>query len=122
MMNLPAAARPEVDRIGPGDVLQITIFEVGARAFLRAQQRRRDRLWPVGGIDSALGGRRESAAHFRGARWFDHPALYWPGRSRFPLTHRTGGADRARLKGKSQDAQVIVTIRENVLEHHYGNG
>ncbi len=114
MMNLPVAARPEVDRIGPGDVLQITIFEVGAALFSA----------PSSGAATGFGLSAASIAPSAAGENLPPISVEQDGSITLPYIGRVEAASRspaelaaqirARLKGKSQDAQVIVTIRENV--------
>ncbi|MET0443456.1 MAG: polysaccharide biosynthesis/export family protein [Pseudorhodoplanes sp.] len=109
MLSTLAVAPGPVDRVGPGDVLQVTVFEVGARLF------------SGGALEPSGGG---TLAPSAGGQVMPALTVDRDGFVAFPYLGRlmVGGmtADQvaheieARLVGFSQHAQVLVAVRENV--------
>jgi polysaccharide export outer membrane protein len=103
-------AEGEVDTVGPGDVLQITVFEVGAALFS-----------PGGAGLASLG---VAAAPTAAGENFPPVIVGRDGAVALPYVGRLNVSGRTveqvqamiaeALKGKSQAPQVIVSIRENV--------
>jgi polysaccharide export outer membrane protein len=105
------AASGAVDAIGPGDVLQITIFEVGASLFS-----------PRGSAVSNYSGLPSSASE--AAAPLPPVTVDRDGKINLPWIGELVAAGRtpdalaaditAGLKGKSQDPQVVVSVHENL--------
>jgi polysaccharide export outer membrane protein len=104
------AAQGRVDVVGPGDVLQIAIFEVGASLFSGA-----------GGLSSLseVGSDTVSArrAQVTGVSVDEDGAITMPYVGRLVVAGKTtvqiGRQIEAGLAGKSQSPQVVVTLAQN---------
>lgn len=104
----------DVDLLGPGDVLQISIFEVGASLYSNAG----------GSAGTALGLSASSAPPAAAGENLPLITVDRDGTVSIPYIGKLqasgrrpdelGQAIRTALKGKSQDPQVIVTLRQNV--------
>ncbi|WP_138995720.1 polysaccharide biosynthesis/export family protein [Sphingomonas sp. PAMC 26621] len=111
----PLAIDQRVDLIGPGDVLTISVYEVGVSLF-------------GGGVRSAPGGF-DPSAH---GESFPDTVVDAEGRVNLPYLGAitVGGltADAAQkriaagLRGKSQDPRVLVAIKQNVANTIYVSG
>ena len=111
----PLAADQRVDLIGPGDVLTVSIYEVGVSLF-------------GGGVRSAPGGF-DPSAH---GEAFPDTVVDANGQVNLPYLGAitVGGltADAAQrriaagLRGKSQDPRVLVAIKQNVSNTVYVSG
>jgi len=98
-----------VDRLGPGDVLQVSIYEVGAALFAA-----RPGLAMGGGLTPPSGAAETLPPIVVG----QDGAINLPWIGRLQAAGRTpddlAAAIVAGLKGKSQDPQAVVSVRENV--------
>ncbi|USI72362.1 polysaccharide biosynthesis/export family protein [Sphingomonas morindae] len=112
----PLARNSRVDQIGPGDVLSISVYEVGVALF-------------SGSLPAAAGEGFDPSAH---AQTIPVATVDSDGMITIPFVGRMKVAgltpaqveeaiNRA-LRGKSQNPQTVVTIRQNVANSIYVSG
>ncbi len=121
-ISFQPSAIDAVDRIGPGDVLQISIFEVGSALF----------SVPGGSAGAALGMSAASAPASAAGENLPLIGVERDGTVIIPYVGKLmasghtpaelGQMIRDGLKGKSQDPQVIVTIRLNIFNNVFVMG
>jgi polysaccharide export outer membrane protein len=117
--SLPAAPRQPTDLIGPGDVLNITIYEVGVNLFGTTTSRLGT---PAGGSAAAsaasTGELGSNTARLPGVRVDDQGYVRLPFAGRLRAAgHTTAELQsmiRDRLRGMSQDPQVMVALDESI--------
>ncbi|OYZ84962.1 MAG: capsule biosynthesis protein [Sphingomonadales bacterium 17-56-6] len=101
-------APPPTDLVGPGDVLDITIYESGIALFGRTAS-----AAGTMDVDTAARGERIPAA-----RVSDRGTINFPFVGEIPVANRTTGEVerliRQSLRRKSQNPQVLVAIREGL--------
>jgi polysaccharide export outer membrane protein len=109
-LTLTNLAPPPTDTVGPGDVLDISIYESGVTLFGGGATK----LSPdTGSFDSSA-----KVERLGGSRVDDSGSIRLPYAGRLQVAGRTvaeiGSLIRAALRGYSQDPQVLVTIREMI--------
>lgn len=109
---------PPTDLIGPGDVLNITVYEAGVSLFGRGATRVSGSSIPSMTAPSTAAGETTQTQRLGGIRVDDQ------GNIRFPFVGRLRAAGRTtselqsmiqgRLRGMSQDPQVMVSLDESI--------
>lgn len=106
-----------VDQIGPGDVLSVTVYEVGVSLFAG----NRAAAVPGGGFDPSAHGETFPDTMVDAEGRIDLPYL-----GAIPVAGLTTSEVQQRivagLRGKSQDPRALVTIRQNVTNTAYITG
>ncbi len=107
LSNLPP---PPTDTVGPGDILDISIYEAGVTLFGSGASR----LSPeVGSFDSSA-----KVERLGGTRVDDSGSIQVPYAGRLQVAGRTvaevASLIRSSLRGYSQNPQIVVTIREMI--------
>src|SRR5579859_4062227 len=109
-VGLPALAPPPTDRVGPGDVLSISIYEAGVALFGRS---------PIAaGAAGATFDTSASAQTLPPIRVDDTGDISVPYAGRLHVAGRTVEQIQAQirnaLKGMSQNPQVLVALRDTI--------
>lgn len=119
--RLVVPTAPPTDLIGPGDVLNITVYEAGVSLFGHGATRISGSTTPstalAGGVAS---GETTEAEHVPGVRVDDEGYIRFPFVGRMHAAGRTTSelqaAIRNRLSGMSQDPQVMVSIGQSISD------
>lgn len=111
--TLPVSPPPPTDLIGPGDILNVTIYEAGVTLFGRSASRLGNR-----GASTTAASPSSNAEPLVGLRVDDQGFIRIPFVGRVRASGRTPaelqGVIRAGLLGKSQDPQVLVSIDQSI--------
>lgn len=115
---LPVPLAPPTDLIGPGDVLNITVYEAGVSLFGRGATRVSGSSIPGMAAPSTAAGETTQQERVGGIRVDDQGYIRFPFIGRVRAAGRTTSelqtTIRDRLRGMSQDPQVMVSLDQSI--------